>query len=220
MAALPQSSPSASPSSAAVFPFLVYRDEGGAQRLLELTPGSERVTVGRRVEADVALGWDEEVSRLHAILECVGGEWTHRRRRAVAERHLRQRCARRGVAASDGDVIRVGNTRWRSRPAARRVPRRLRRADARRRAHLRRAEEVLVALCRPSPTPRPSPGRRRTSRSPRAVPSIDTVKTHMRTLFEKLALGDVPHNRKRAALVERALTLGIVSARDLRVPAQ
>jgi len=27
------------------------------------------VTVGRRVEADVALSWDEEVSRLHAVLE-------------------------------------------------------------------------------------------------------------------------------------------------------
>ena len=50
--------------------------------------------------------------------------------------------------------------------------------------------------------------------------SVDTVKTHMRALFEKSALGDVPHNRKRAALVERALTLGIVSARDLRVPAR
>src|SRR5439155_18390647 len=36
----------------------------------------ERVSLGRRVEADVSLAWDSEVSRLHALLERVGGEWT------------------------------------------------------------------------------------------------------------------------------------------------
>lgn len=50
--------------------------------------------------------------------------------------------------------------------------------------------------------------------------SVDTVKSHLRALFEKFALGDLPPNRKRAALVERALTLGIVSERDLRAPTQ
>ena len=57
-------------------PFLVYRDGDGIQRLLTLDAGVARVSVGRRPEADLALTWDSEVSRLHAVLERVAGEWT------------------------------------------------------------------------------------------------------------------------------------------------
>src|SRR6478735_3952 len=53
-------------------PFLTYRDEAGAQRIVALTAV---VTVGRRPERDVALTWDSEVSRLHAQLEPVGPDW-------------------------------------------------------------------------------------------------------------------------------------------------
>jgi Bacterial regulatory proteins, luxR family len=45
--------------------------------------------------------------------------------------------------------------------------------------------------------------------------SVDAVKTHMRALFEKLGLEDLPQNRKRVALVERALQSGAISPRDL-----
>ena len=45
--------------------------------------------------------------------------------------------------------------------------------------------------------------------------SVDAVKTHMRALFEKLELEDLPQNRKRVALVERALQSGVVAPRDL-----
>ena len=45
--------------------------------------------------------------------------------------------------------------------------------------------------------------------------SVDAVKTHMRALFEKLELDDLPQNRKRVALVEKALQSGVVSPRDL-----
>jgi len=37
----------------------------------------------------------------------------------------------------------------------------------------------------------------------------------MRALFEKLEVGDLPQNRKRLALVERALQSGTVSPSDL-----
>jgi len=45
--------------------------------------------------------------------------------------------------------------------------------------------------------------------------SVDAVQTHMRALFEKLEVGDLPQNQKRVALVERALQSGIVSRREL-----
>ena len=45
--------------------------------------------------------------------------------------------------------------------------------------------------------------------------SIDAVKTHLRALFEKFGVEDAPQNRKRVALVERALQSGLVTERDL-----
>src|SRR5215207_10680282 len=54
-------------------PFLVYRDDAGAQVIVAL---DRPLTVGRRPERDVALTWDSEVSRLHAQLEPVGPDWT------------------------------------------------------------------------------------------------------------------------------------------------
>src|SRR5258708_24039942 len=57
-------------------PFLVLRDEQGAQRIVELEDARERLSIGRGAGNDVALPWDTEVSRLHAELERIAGEWT------------------------------------------------------------------------------------------------------------------------------------------------
>jgi pSer/pThr/pTyr-binding forkhead associated (FHA) protein len=204
-------------------PFLSYRDAEGAQRLLVLDPAHDRVTVGRRAEADIALDWDEEVSRLHAVLERVAGEWT------VVDDGLSQNGTFIGTdriagrhRLMDGEELRCGKTRiafhnprrGHSRPTATssELPAVARISDAQRR--------VLVALCRPY-----------ASGDGFAVPatnqsiadelflSVDAVKSHLRALFEKFGIGDVPQNRKRALLVERALTTGMVAERDLRGPA-
>lgn len=42
------------------------------------------------------------------------------------------------------------------------------------------------------------------------VLSIHTVKSHMRKLFEKFKLGDVPRSRKRTALADAALRAGLL----------
>ena len=57
-------------------PFVHWRDGDGEQLILTLDPGLQRVTIGRREQAEVALPWDAEVSRTHALLEPVGDEWT------------------------------------------------------------------------------------------------------------------------------------------------
>jgi pSer/pThr/pTyr-binding forkhead associated (FHA) protein len=44
--------------------------------------------------------------------------------------------------------------------------------------------------------------------------SIDTVKAHLRALFEQFAIGDLPNNAKRARLVETALNLGVLNESD------
>jgi DNA-binding NarL/FixJ family response regulator len=44
--------------------------------------------------------------------------------------------------------------------------------------------------------------------------SVDAVKGHLRVLFEKFGIGDLPQNQKRLRLVELALQSGVISVRD------
>ena len=45
--------------------------------------------------------------------------------------------------------------------------------------------------------------------------SLDAVKSHMRALFARFGLDDLPQNEKRVRLVERALQTGTVSEHEL-----
>src|SRR4051812_25900755 len=56
-------------------PFLVYRAGDGAQRIVRLEESAERLTVGRGTDTDISLHWDGSVSRVHAELERVAGDW-------------------------------------------------------------------------------------------------------------------------------------------------
>ncbi len=84
-------------------------------------------------------------------------------------------------------------------------------------ARLTEAERrVLVALCRPLL----EPGLVSTPATNQEIAdglflSLAGVKSHVRALFTKLGVDDLPQNRKRAELARRALELGLVSARDL-----
>ena len=92
-------------------PFLLLRDDGGAQQIVELDERAGSVTIGRRLEADVALAWDPEVSRLHAELEHKAGEWTlcddGFSQNGTYVNGLRIHGRRR---LTDGDLVRIGQT--------------------------------------------------------------------------------------------------------------
>ena len=45
--------------------------------------------------------------------------------------------------------------------------------------------------------------------------SVEAVKTHLRGLFDLFAVEKLPQNQKRAKLVERAFTAGVITERDL-----
>jgi len=45
--------------------------------------------------------------------------------------------------------------------------------------------------------------------------SVDTVKMHLRTLFIRFELGDLPQNEKRARLAQYVLENGLISQSDL-----
>lgn len=199
-------------------PFLVFRDGGGEQVILAIEANAE-LWVGRSDSADVRLEWDEEVSALHAQVEVVRDECTLvddglsrngsfvNEERVHGRRHLR-----------DGDSLRFGRTvvvyrrPGEDAPEATAIAGELPAA-----ATISPAQrKVLLALCRPykdgdsfaTPATNQQIGEE-------LHLGVDAVKTHMRALFEKLEVGDIPQNQKRVALVERALQSGIVNRREL-----
>ena len=200
-------------------PFLVYRDGNGAQQILELA-GADRITVGRGVGADLVLDWDSEISRVHVEFERVGSDWT------LADDGLSRNGTfvngervggRRRLA--DGDAVRFGNT-----PAIYRAPvgggggastvvatggpTAAEVSDAQR--------KVLIALCRPF---RDGSAYATAATNKQIAEelylSVDAVKTHMRALFGKFDVGDLPQNQKRVRLAELALQSGVIAPRDL-----
>jgi hypothetical protein len=200
-------------------PFLVYRDADDRQQIFALRPELDRVTVGRAPSTEIQLEWDTEVSRLHAELGCIGGDWTvsddglsrngtHvNGQRIVGRRRLH-----------DGDVVRFGRT-----PATFREPRIANitetevASDVPDRASLSEAQRrVLIALCRPfkDGTGYVTPATNQEVASELFL-SVDAVKTHLRSLFGKFGIEDLPQNQKRVRLVELALKSGVVTPRDL-----
>ena len=201
-------------------PFLVHRDGDGHQRIVELGDGIDRVTIGRRPENDIALDWDSAVSRLHAVLERVAGQWilvddglSVNGTFVGAERVQ----GRRRLA--DGEALRCGRTLIAFRdPGASRFGPTSKGEDL---VHVGRVSEaqhrVLVALCRPyrDGAAYATPATNQQIADELFL-SLDAVKTHLRVLFAKFGLEALPQNAKRAQLIERAMSTGLVSERDLR----
>lgn len=201
-------------------PFLVFRDSEGHQQLVELSPAQNRLTVGRGTANDVPLPWDTEVSRVHAEIQLLGGEWI------VVDDGLSQNGSwvngdrvkgRRRIC--DGDVLRFGHTVMVfAAPSARYSD-----STSAASSSVPTAEQlsptqrkVLLALCRPFR----EAGHFATPATNQEIAdevylSVDAVKTHLRVLFRKFGVGDLPQNQKRAQLVWRAFQTGIVTARDL-----
>lgn len=200
-------------------PFLVFRDGEGEQVIVAVEPGAAELWVGRGDSADVRLGWDPEVSTLHAQLEVVRDECTlvddglSRNGSFVNQERVHGRRRLR-----DGDTLRFGQTAVLYRRPGEGAPEStVIAAEVGAAATVSPAQrKVLVALCRPykdgadfaTPATNGEIGAE-------LHLSVDAVKTHMRALFEKLGVGALPQNQKRVALAERALQTGIVSRREL-----
>jgi pSer/pThr/pTyr-binding forkhead associated (FHA) protein len=195
-------------------PFVVYVDGEGRQRIVALGSEAGALSIGRGGSSDVALAWDDEVSRVHAILERVGGEWTvvddglSRNGTYIGGERVHGRRRLR-----DGDVIHVGTTLL---AFVAPLQEELRATDTTRRTlppELSAAQRrVLQALCRPfaeSAVVVPPSNR---EIADELVVSVDTVKTHLRALFELFGVPDMPQNRKRAELARRAFEWGVVPA--------
>jgi hypothetical protein len=191
-------------------PFLIYRLGDGSEEIFSLGDLPGPVTIGRSEACDIQLALDPEVSRVHAELDRLGDAWvvaddglsrngTFLNGERIAGRHR----------LSSGDVLRCGDsllTNDSTRPASDGSVPQL--SESQRR--------VLVALCRPlreGGTYAMPAGNKEIAEE--LVLTVGAVKGHLRVLFEKFGVEDLPQNRKRLRLVERAVETGLISVRDL-----
>ncbi len=192
--------------------YLLLRD--GTGRLVLHPLAGHAVRIGRAPDNELVIDWDAEVSRAHARLELGGGRWSvvddglSRNGTYVGETRIQGR----KVLAS-GDIVRVGRTPLVLRAAVDPLGETLTAADRGDAVQLSPAERrVLEALCQPCladpSSPRPPASNPEIAEA--LVLSVAGVKTHLRALFDKFGIEDLPQNRKRAELARRAITLGIV----------
>ncbi|ELB86601.1 hypothetical protein Rwratislav_44046, partial [Rhodococcus wratislaviensis IFP 2016] len=186
---------------------LLYTN-GGHRRRLALAVDEPRVVLGRSPRADVALTSDPSVSRVHAIIEWTGRHWTiidgglslngtHvNGRPLVGRRRLRPddliRIGTSLVTYHAADEIAEVDTGGPADPPLHAV------TDAER--------NVLDTLCRPYKHHTPFAVPPSNSQIAEELELSDaTVKTHLRALFAKFGVEDLPQNQKRARLAERVL---------------
>lgn len=196
-------------------PFLFLRDGDRRQRLLALD--GERLVLGRAPGSDLEISWDPRVSAVHAYLERRGPRWmieddglSRNGTLVNGERLHGQRALR------DGDVIAVGDTVIGFRDgisepvsatiSVSTVPD-VEVSDAQRR--------VLVALCRPLVSGDPAAPATNDQIARELVLSVSAVKGHLRVLFTRFGLDEIPQNQKRLLLAERALSLSVVKSSEL-----
>jgi hypothetical protein len=199
-------------------PFLAFRDEDGALALFATGRDGGPRTIGRRTEMDLSIPWDGQVSGLHAELQGFGGEWTIaddglstngtfvNEQRVIGRRRLH-----------DGDRIRIGQTVLVFRaatPVA--VESTIAADDPRALPPLTDTQRrVLVALCRPLRDGGAASPATNQQIAAELFLSVEAVKMHLRTLFTKFELGDLPQNEKRARLAQSVLAFGVISQREL-----
>jgi hypothetical protein len=199
--------------------FLRYEDDRGAQCIAMFGPGDERIWLGRSAGCEIALGWDESTSRVHAELVRSGNTWllvdegVSTNGTFVNGQLL---MARRRLAHLD--VIRVGNVQLEFHAAGQQTMQtRADQAGPQAVVITPMQRNVLVALCRPllGPDGSSMPATNRDIADELCL-SLDAIKTHMRALFVRFELEDLPQNAKRTTLAERALSGGFITARDLK----
>ncbi|HYH60691.1 MAG TPA: FHA domain-containing protein, partial [Solirubrobacterales bacterium] len=130
--------------------FLEHPAAEGSAEIFEL-PDSGRITIGRDDSADVVIESDEQISRVHAQLERVGGSWV------ISDDGLSRNGTWIGGSRlsgrrrlSDGDAVRVGQAVLVFRDSAQADDLTAAASDEPHGAPITDTQRrVLVALCRP-----------------------------------------------------------------------
>jgi hypothetical protein len=209
-------------------PFLLYRDGDDSQQLFLFATDAASATVGRLPPSDLQLDWDGQVSRLHARFERVEDEWDliddapSRNGTFLNGQRLVGRCR-----LKDGDALRFGTTTVTFHSQQREQPDK---ADAAQTpSHTADAAQtpaavdlsttqrrVLAALCRRDGAGTGFAGPATDQQmADELFLSVGALKTHLRVLYAKLGVEQLPENEMRARLIELAFSAGLISERDV-----
>ena len=74
--------------------------------------------------------------------------------------------------------------------------------------------KVLIALCRPVHESASATAATNRQIAEDVYLTVDAVKAHLRVLFDRYGLSDLPQNEKRARLVATVLDAGVLAPRD------
>ena len=201
-------------------PHLSWSRAGELHRFA-LEGGGGRLTIGRGGDVDLALDFDPTVSQLHAELERIGRHWVvyddglsrHGSFINGEPVHGRRRL-------EDGDELRLGSTTLTFRqppaPGPESAPTEAASPGSRPARLTETQREVVIALARPfaGGTSYAVPATNRQVAEETHL-SVDSVKRHLRLLFERFGIGSLAQNEKRVRLVELALQSGLITMRDL-----
>jgi len=198
-------------------PFLHVRAEDGKQRIFTLSSETSRATIGRDEQCYVPLTWDPKGSRVHAVVELVGAQWTF-----IDDGLSRNGSFAGGTrvlgrhALSDGERLCVGDTVLIYHdPAAARVEPTVPESATPASVPLSPAQrKILIALCRPIAESQAATPATNRQIAEEVFLSVDAVKAHLKVLFERFGLDALPQNEKRARLAADALAGGAISQRD------
>ena len=199
-------------------PFLLWRDAAGVQQIFTLAD-CRYATLGRRSSNDIVLSGDSEISRTHAEFELIGEDWTinddglSRNGTFINGERITHR---RRLA--DGDVLVVGRSLVEFRAPSRgaTVVTSSGSSLPKRRDLTETQRKILIALCRPYragdsyATPASNQDIAR-----EVFLGVDAVKNHLRLLFQRFEIADLPQNQKRARLAQYAFQTGLVADRDV-----
>jgi len=207
-------------AEATELPFLVVSAPGEGQRVIVLQATDEALWIGRSPACDIPLEGDAVASRTHAELVRTGGDW------AVADDGLSRNGTFVGAERvigrrrlQDGDVVSVGESTLAFRaPRSGVVATTLIGGQLPVRPDVTPAQRrVLVALCRPllSDPPGPLPASNKDIAAELFL-SEESVRSHLKALFERAQVTDLAQGAKRFRLAEIALATGIVARHDIR----
>jgi pSer/pThr/pTyr-binding forkhead associated (FHA) protein len=198
-------------------PFIVFRDGAGHQHIVMLPDTAVSLTIGRGARNGIVLDWDGEVSRVHATVERIGASWMLSDAQSSNGSFVNKERLAGRHRLEHGDLVLMGTTALvfcepdagvdESTVPAGTSPTRPELSDKQR--------CVLTALCRPFRGDQPFaiPPTNRAIADEVSL-SVDAVKGHLRKLFEKFGIEELPQNKKRARLVALALQSGVVGEPD------
>jgi pSer/pThr/pTyr-binding forkhead associated (FHA) protein len=196
--------------------FVYYKDADTRQQILLLDPDADRISIGRRGDQDIVLHWDKQVSRAHALLERLGGDWTLIDELSQNGSYVNGDRVNKRTRLAHKDVMCFGATRitFQDRTSAEQIDSTARASEETWAPMTPRDRDVLRALCRPLIDDSSALPASNEDIAAEVALSVDSVKSRLRAQYERYGLVDLRQGEKRTRLARLLLSNGTFKPHD------